>query len=92
MRASRDDLENALREVDDQIAAHPYNTPEAVASREIIEEFEAEGNERVEQELAARGLPGLADNGRTVASGLLSFGRLHRRRQKILKKLERHSR
>ncbi|WP_454117669.1 hypothetical protein [Microbacterium lacticum] len=90
-RANRSALEAELKEIDAAIADHPYNAPEVVASREIIEQFEGEGNERVEQELAARGLPGLADNGRIVATGLASYSRLHRRRKKVLNKLERLS-
>ncbi len=91
MRTNRADLENKLSKIDAALAAHPYNAPDASASREIIEEFKEAGNERIEQELTARGLPGLVDNGRTVAGGLFSYGRLHRRRQKILNKLNRIS-
>lgn len=90
-RPSRSALEAELKEVESAIADHPYNSPEAIASREIIEQYEEEGTERVEQELASRDLPGLADNGRAVATGFASFSRLHRRRKKILHKLDRLS-
>ena len=82
------ELHAQLHEVDAEIAAHPFNSPQAVEANEVIETFESLGKERIIEELHERGLPSLDQHGLLISKGAISFGRLHRRRMKILRRLE----
>lgn len=87
-RESESQLRAKLEAVEAELAAHPWNTPEAIEAREITDQFREEGAERTNQELAARGLPNLTENGKTIAKGMWSYGKLERRKHKLLSKLE----
>ncbi|WP_455133587.1 hypothetical protein [Microbacterium aurum] len=86
-RKSEAELRAELAVVEAELAAHPWNTPEAIQAREITEQYSEHGADRINEELAARGLPSLTENGKTVAKGMWSYGKLERRRQRIQSKL-----
>ena len=86
-RASADELRSQLHEVETQLEAHAYNAPEAILTREITERYRNEGEACIEKELAARGLPSLAESGKIVARGLWSYAKLERRKRKLQQKI-----
>jgi hypothetical protein len=87
-RKSEADLRAELTAVEAELAAHPWNTPDAVEAREITDQYSAQGVDSVNEELASRGLPSVAENGKIVAKGMWSYGKLERRRHKLQSKLE----
>lgn len=87
-RRSEAELRAELAAVEAGLAEHSWNTPEAVKAREITDQYSDQGVDRVNEELAARGLPSVAENGKMVAKGMLSYGKLERRRHKLQSKLE----
>ncbi|PDQ36312.1 MAG: hypothetical protein B5766_01775 [Candidatus Lumbricidophila eiseniae] len=86
-RASADELRSQLRDVEAQLEAHAYNTPEAMLTREITERYRDEGEARIEKELADRGLPSLKETGKIVARGLWSYAKLEKRKRKLQQKI-----
>lgn len=78
-----------LVRVEGQLAAHPYNSPEARLTREITDTYREDGVERINAELAAHGLPDLAESGKVVARGLWSYARLERKKRLLQRKTAR---
>jgi len=81
------DLQKKLQLVKADLAAHPYNSPEAIRIREITDQLREKGPEFINQELSKKGLPSLADAGKIVIKGLRSFAKLHRKKHKLEKKI-----
>jgi hypothetical protein len=86
---TRAELEAELSSVYKLISDHPLGSERHNRANAIIESMEGAGQEAIEAALAEEGLPSLLELGKTQAKGILSFGRLHRRRQKLTNTLDR---
>ena len=82
-----DELQGKLKTVDAAIAAHPLSCEPITSAHALIEANGRDDKELVERELAAQGLPGLAELGRIQLRSSYSWWNLHRQRNKVLKKL-----
>jgi len=91
-RTSPDGLRQNLLAVDAAIAAHPLASEPVTRAHAVIDEFRPAGKEAVAQELADRGLPGLVTLGTITVRESLNWGRLHRDRKKLMKRIDRLSR
>ena len=88
-RTSR--LRLKLTRVDAAIAAHLLSSDRVTSAHAIIEAYGRNDKELVERELAAQGLPGLADLGRIQVRSSYSWWKLHRQRNTVVKSLSRHT-
>ncbi|KAM9861775.1 hypothetical protein ACI1US_02361 [Leucobacter sp. BZR 635] len=61
-------------------------------TREITDRFREQGDERINAELAAEGLPNLTEAGNVVARGLWSVARLERKKRVLQRKIARRKR
>ncbi|MDO5646075.1 MAG: hypothetical protein Q4G21_10390 [Dermabacter sp.] len=86
------ELQEELRVIDDEIAAHPLSEPRVKRAHEIIDNKGDKENTEVEADLAAEGLPSLAELGALQARNTVSWWRLHRARGKLVKKIEKLTR
>lgn len=86
-RKNAEELRAELASVEAEIAAHPLNSEQMSEARHITQEHRDEGIERVQEELASRGLPSLEEQGRVTAKNMLTFWKLNRRKNKLLKQL-----
>lgn len=84
-----DTLRRELEQVDAHIAAHPFASPRIRAAHEIVGEGPSRDAAEIERRLADRGLPGVQQLGRTQVAGAWSWWRLHRRRRKLVRRIER---
>ncbi|MBD5380304.1 hypothetical protein ACR8AL_00470 [Clavibacter sepedonicus] len=75
--------------VDAAIAAHPLSSDRVTRAHAIIETSDRDDRASVEARLADADLPGLAELGRIQVRHSLSWWRLHRRRRRILARLDR---
>ena len=89
-RESRDGLESRLAEIDAKIASHPLSSPAVKDAQAVVD---AQGGEKdaASRELSERGLPSLEELGKVVARGTASWWNLHRKRNRVIKKLERQN-
>jgi hypothetical protein len=85
-RETRDELQSKLAEIDAEIASHPLNDS-AVKEAQAVVDANGGEKEAAARELAERGLPSLEELGKLVATGTASWWNLHRKRNKVVKKL-----
>ncbi len=85
-------LRAELADVRALLAAHPLASHRVRAAHEVIEDNRSRGVAEVDEALADRALPGVAELGRAQVVGLWSWWRLHRRRRKLEHRLERADR
>ena len=86
-RRARSEAE--LAAVDDAIATHPLSSDRVTRANAIIEASDRDDKAAVEARLAEEGLPGLAELGKIQVRHSVSWWRQHRRRRKILARLDR---
>ena len=82
-------LQGKLKTVDAAIAAHPLSCEPITSAHAIIEAHSRDDKKLVERELAAQGLPGLAELGRIQVRSSYSWWKLHRQRNAIVKRISR---
>ena len=82
-------LRAELQRVDAAIAAHPLASRDVRAAHEVVEQDRSGDAARINAELAARGLPGVEQLGRTQVTGIWSWWRLHRRKRALERRIER---
>ncbi|WP_316298904.1 hypothetical protein [Clavibacter michiganensis] len=78
-----------LAAVDAAIAAHPLSSERVTRANAIIEASDGDDKAGVEARLAEERLPDLAELGRIQVRHSISWWRLHRRRRRILARLDR---
>ncbi len=78
-----------LAAVDAAIAAHPLSSERVTRANAIIEAADGDDKAGVEARLAEERLPDLAELGRIQVRHSVSWWRLHRRRRRILARLDR---
>ncbi|OUE28292.1 hypothetical protein [Clavibacter michiganensis] len=78
-----------LAAVDAAIAAHPLSSDRVRRAHAVVEAGDRDDRAAVDRQLAEAGLPGLAELGRIQVRHSLSWWRLHRRRRRILARLDR---
>ncbi|KZC94060.1 MULTISPECIES: hypothetical protein [Clavibacter] len=88
-RGSVEEPRTPLAAVDAAIAAHPLSSERVTRANAIIEASDRDDKAAVEARLAEEGLPGLAELGKIQVRHSVSWWRLHRRRRKILARLDR---
>ncbi|MGZ0066960.1 hypothetical protein [Microbacterium sp. Yaish 1] len=88
-RKTRSERERELDDVLRAIADHPLSSEEVRQANSLIEQLDGEDPSVVNDSLASRGLPSLDALGKMQLKHGLAFGRLHRRRYKLEKKLGR---
>ncbi|WP_307223706.1 hypothetical protein [Microbacterium arborescens] len=81
--------ERELEEVLRRIAESPLSSEKFQEANSLIEQLDGEDPSVVNDSLASRGLPSLDALGKMQLKHGLAFGRLHRRRYKLEKKLGR---
>ena len=88
-----DDRGTALRaelaKVDQLISAHPLASQPIRAAGARVEERGSRSPAEVDEQLAADGLPSVEDVGRTTASGMWSWWKLHRAKRRLDQKIQR---
>ena len=82
-------LRAQLEEVDALISAHPLASQRIRAADAMVDECRSGDAAEIDEALVADGLPGVEELGRAHASGMWSWWRLHRRKMKLEKKIER---
>ena len=80
-------LRHRLRHVEEAIAAHPLASERVRQSHEFIEQSEGEDQEVISRGLAERGLPSLEQLGKLTVRHTLSWWNLHRKKNRLDKKL-----
>ncbi|MCP3424685.1 hypothetical protein NBM05_01205 [Rothia sp. AR01] len=83
------ELKARLEFVNQELEKHSINSTNLQQSRELIESMKGQNRDEVRRELAARGLPPLEDQGKTMVTGAWSFWKLNRSRQLLEKAIER---
>ena len=78
-----------LEKIDAAIASHPFSSEPFIQSSEVIERLGKENGELIFKELRERGLPNPDELGKMQLRHGLGWYRLHKKRKKILKKLQR---
>lgn len=91
-RKSVDTLRAELEAVDALISVHPLASRRIRAARDMVDGTKSRGTEEVDQKLADDGLPSVEELGRAHVAGFWGWWKLHRRRRKLLRELERHER
>jgi hypothetical protein len=91
-KASLEELQETLASTEAAIASHPLASEPVKQANAVIETTKAEGNEAVDRDLAARGLPDLETLGRITVQGSTSWWKLHRDRKLLLRKIDRYTR
>ncbi len=82
-------LRAELERVEAAISAHPLASRDVRAAHAVVEQDRSEDAARIDAQLAARGLPGVEQLGRTQVSGTWSWWRLHRRKRQLERRIER---
>jgi hypothetical protein len=88
-RRSVDGLRAELEEVEALISAHPLASPRIRAAHEIVGNEESGDAADIDRQLADDGLPSVEELGRTQVAGSWSWWKLHRRRRKLRRRIER---
>lgn len=86
---SVDTLRRELEQVDAHIAAHPFASPRIRVAHEIVGEGPSRDAAEIERQLADRGLPDAEELGRVQVAGSWSWWKLHRRRRKLVRRIQR---
>ncbi|WP_346620935.1 hypothetical protein [Blastococcus montanus] len=81
-----------LAEVDAQISAHPLASRRIRAAQAEVASSESRDAAEIDGELAADGLPSVEELGRAHVSGTWSWWKLHRRKRRHEKRIERAAR
>ena len=82
-------LRAELDEVRALISAHPLASRRISAAQETVDELGSRDVAEVDRQLAAGGLPSLEELGRAQLSGTWSWRKLHRRKMKLEKRIDR---
>ncbi|GEB23228.1 MULTISPECIES: hypothetical protein [Bacteria] len=85
---SQSDLENQLKDIDEELSSHPFSNTRVEEANSLVESMKGKDKEEIDRTLKDRDLPGLEELGKVTATGTYSWWKLHRSRAKILKKLE----
>lgn len=83
------ELEAELAAAQVELAALPSNIPEVLEANLLVEDEKAKGTHHkdIDDMLATRGLPGLADLGKITITGLRASWKLNRKINKLEKQL-----
>ena len=87
-KESREDLEARLRALDEEISAHPLASEPVKQAHQIVERHNENDKDAIAKDLAEHGLPSLDKLGKIQLEHTGSWWRLHRNRNKIVKKLD----
>lgn len=82
-------VERKISRLDSDIAKHPLASGPIAEAQSVIDAYKGQGEERIAECLAERGLPTLQEVGKVTLKSMISWGRLHRRRKKLVDKRER---
>jgi hypothetical protein len=82
-------LEAELAEVESLISAHPLASQRVRAAHEVVERRGSKDAAEVDKDLDAQGLPSVTELGKVQASSTWSWWKLHRRKMKLEKKIQR---
>jgi hypothetical protein len=85
-------LKAELAEVDSLISGHPLASQRVRAAHDVVERRGSKDAAEVDKDLDARGLPSVSELGKVQASGTWSWWKLHRRKMKLEKKIQRELR
>jgi len=87
-RKSGAELQAKLESVDAAIATHQLSSEPVTRAHAIIEAIGKDNKALLERELAEQRLPDLEELGRIQLRGTASLWKLHRERNKVVKKIE----
>lgn len=82
-------LEHEHAELEELIAAHPLSSRRIRAAERLVDEGRSRDTARIDEQLTAAGLPRVEELGRTYASSLWSWWRLHRRKRTLEHRIRR---
>jgi hypothetical protein len=82
-------LRAELQEVESLIFSHPLASRRVRAAYEVVEAHESKSPAEVDGDLEAKGLPSVTELGKVQASSTWSWWKLHRRKMKLEKKIQR---
>ena len=88
-RESLEELEAKLEAVDAEIASHPLSSERVKAAQAIVEALGTQDTEKVSKELADQNLPSLEELGKVQVDSTMSWWKLHRKRNNLVKKIAR---
>lgn len=88
-RESLEELEAKLEAVDAEIASHPLSSERVKAAQAVVEALGTQGTEKVSKELADQNLPSLEELGKVQVDSTMSWWKLHRKRNNLVKKIAR---
>lgn len=91
-RESLEGLKAKLDAVDAEIASHPLSSDRVKAAQAIVKARENKDTEEVSRELADQNLPSLEELGKIQVNGTVSWWKLHRKRNNLVKKIDRSKR
>jgi len=91
-RESLEELEAKLEAVDADIASHPLSSDRVKAAQAIVEARGNKDTEEVSRELADQNLPSLEELGKLQVDSTISWWKLHRKRNNLVKKIARSKR
>lgn len=91
-RNNSEALHRELDRVQQLIAAHPLASAHVRAAHDVIDQAHPKDQQTVDQQLAARDLRDTKDLGRTQVTGSWSWWKLHRRKRKLERAIERSAR
>ena len=86
---SLEELEAKLEAVDAEIASHPLSSERVKAAQAIVEALGTKDTEKVSKELADQNLPSLEELGKVQVDSTMSWWKLHRKRNNLVKKIAR---
>jgi hypothetical protein len=90
-RKNADELRSELQEVEALISAHPLASQRIRAAHQLVDNRESGDAADIDQQLADQGLPSVEELGRVQVAGSWSWWKLHRRRRKLERKIERRA-
>lgn len=88
------ELTAKLRQIEAEIAEHPMAAEEFERAGTLTESLKAQGvsdPKVINMRRAEQGLPSLEETGRIIATHMLSWGKLHRKKKKISTQIEKLS-
>ncbi|MEJ1191780.1 hypothetical protein [Pseudarthrobacter sp. CCNWLW207] len=88
-RESLEGLKAKLDAVDAEIASHPLSSDRVKTAQAIVEARANKDTEEVSRELADQNLPSLEELGKIQVNGTVSWWKLHRKRNNLVKKIDR---
>ena len=86
-RRTVEQLRIALAAVDGEISEHPFSSPRVQAAQALTDAMHGQDSSKIDAELKRNALPSTEELGRITLTGMRSWAKLHRSKQKLEKRI-----